>query len=485
MSKVKPDKSPSFPFYSFRDYLAWLDENDMLVHITEEVSNKWQTTAISREFFVSNGYGYAKVKPKIPFYENFVGYPGVRGCNLAYGHIDLVAAIMGTTREKIFQDYFAKMRKPVPPTTVEKAYFTENTFKGDEVDLYKIPLETTSSKQSGPFLTFWASTFKSPVTGEYAFGIYRHNVKSRKHVGMLVIPGQRTHRVYLEHKKEGRSMPITLVNAPPPACVLIAQARTPPGVSKLNFAGALQGAPVECVNTDVNQHPVPSTCEYVLEGEMPTDILEPEGPFGEFSGLYSMARDLPIINIKAMHVRDNPIYNSSWMGKPPSEGHLIGELMQNLGLTMMLRQLAPEVVAVRTISSWALMMAVVIDKKMKTKGTAARVASIAAALQPGSKTWIVVEDDVDYWSIEEILWAMATRWAPNRTIIYGPLPGWRLDPTERLQSGYPVEEGVRYVAIIDATEPMPPYDEYYKRGIVDIPEQVKENAKQIASKYLV
>ena len=424
----------SYPFRSIRDYLDWLDKNDYLLHVKDKVSNKWMTAAVGKELFARCGYGYG-ASPKAALYENLEGYPGTRSCNMIFGHIDFISAIVGSTREKLFEDLGKKIASPKPPIMVKEGLFMEKPFRENECDIYKeIPVETTNEKQAGPFFTLWCLSYKDPNINEYALSMARHQVKSERKLGVLLLPGQHLQEVYGKHKEMKENIPIALINSPPPTVILATQTRVPRKLWKMSVAGALQDEGIECVKTDINNLPVPATSEYVLEGEIVVDQLEDEGPFGTYTGYYDFPRKMPIINVKALYHRENPIYNTCVFGKPPSEGAFIGEIMMSFSLTQLYRTFCPEVKTVRMLSTYGLITVIALNKKLKMKGSVLRVGSLAAALQPGLKLCILVDDDIDCYSVEDILWAICTRWAPNKSQLIGPLPGF-LDPSERWQTG--------------------------------------------------
>jgi UbiD family decarboxylase len=188
---IAPDRKAEYPFSSMRDYLAWLEENDLMLTIEDEVSNKYETTAIGREMFVKGGSGYGPT-PKALLFTNIKGHPDAKTCTMLTGHIDFISKILGTTKENLYKVYLERVDKLKEMKVVSNGKFAENKYEGDEVDVEKtIPVEVSAEKQGGPYLTMWPSTFLDPEMGSYGLGIYRHMVQGKNASSILLLPGQR------------------------------------------------------------------------------------------------------------------------------------------------------------------------------------------------------------------------------------------------------------------------------------------------------
>jgi UbiD family decarboxylase len=272
-------------------------------------------------------------------------------------------------------------------------------------------------------------------------------------------------------------MPITLFNGGPQVTILASQLKAPRNITKMSLAGALHEESIECVKTDINDLPVPATSEFVIDAEISITELVDEGPYGTWTDYYDYVRKMPKMLIKAIYHRDDPIYQIAAF---PPEGRFSAEVMTGLSMTQIYKSFAPEVEAVRVLSSWGAMTLIALDKERKRKGSPMKVGLLAASVQPALKMCIITDNDYDYWNIDQILWTICMKWAPTKgTQLVGPLPGF-LVPTEKYETG---EDLLKYAVIIDATEPPAPYNEIYKRGIVDVPKEIKEKAKEILRKY--
>ncbi|MFQ6011793.1 MAG: UbiD family decarboxylase domain-containing protein, partial [Nitrososphaerales archaeon] len=235
------------PFPSLRTFLKRVEEHGFLQHVNTIVTNKWLTTAISADLFEKGGSGYG-ANPKAVMFDYLEAHQNMRTVSNLFGHVDLISLMMSSKRATIFDDYLEKVARPLPPQFFKDAPFLQNSYSGKQVDIGKIvPVETSAEKQTTPFLTLWSVIFEDPEDHTYSLVIYRLQVKSKNHTGLLTIKGQRTFKVIEKYAKMKKPMPIALVNGPPPTVTLASAMKAPSDVWKMDYAGALNGEGIDCI----------------------------------------------------------------------------------------------------------------------------------------------------------------------------------------------------------------------------------------------
>lgn len=461
-----------FPFKSLREYLQHLDENNDLLHVKGEVDPRWEIGFIHKQLHMKQG-------PAV-MYEKVKGFPGRRLVDHVLGTYDRCYAALNSTRDTVFNDYIKRTGKLVPPKVVEEAPFYEVVQKGAEVDLTKIPVPTWGEHDGGPYITCGALMARDPEIGFQNMAIYRIMVKGKNRTGVFIHMPKHVAYILAKYEQRGEPMPIAVAIGLDPLTLLCCEATIPYGVSEMDLWGALAGEPLECVRCQTNDLLVPATAEIVLEGFVLPDEREPEGPFGEFPGFYSGVYNSNVFHVERLLMRKDAIYQGMSVGRPPTEGTLIEGIMQCLESVKYLQESIPQVKAVRFLGTSSLQCVMALDKKVRYPGLARRAGNAlwTSHCGRGFKNIFVVDDDIDIYNDNDIWWAMATRFQGDRDIVTIPNTlGILLDPSERRSLGTDVKEvwdSLTCRTIFDCTEPLPPFDEGYKRGVVDQPKEVKE-----------
>lgn len=460
-----------FPFRSLRDFLTYLEGQGQVATIKGEVDPNWEIAFISKEVHMKQG-------PAL-LYENLKGYSGWRLADHVLGTYDRCFAALSTTREKAFDDYATRVSSLVTPKVIKDAPFKEVRLEGEGVDLSQLPVPRWGECDGGPYITSGAVMARDPEIGYQNMAIYRMQVKRKNTTGILIHMPQHIGHIQAKYEAKGQAMPLAVAIGVDPLISLCCEASVPYGVSELDVWGALAGQPLEVVQCETSDLLVPASAEIVLEGIVPPGVREPEGPFGEFTGYYSGVYNCHLFQVQRLFMRRDPIYQGMYVGRPPTEGILIEGLMQCLEAVRYLRESIPQVKAMRVLGTSAIQGVIAVDKKTPYPGLARRVGCAMWSSRCGHnfKNIVVVDDDIDIFSDADIWWAMATRFQGDRDLIVIPdTLGVLLDPSEvRLRAGE-VQELVSLTCrtIFDCTQPHPPFDEGYKRGVVDQPAEVKE-----------
>ena len=265
-------------------------------------------------------------------------------------------------------------------------------------------------------------------------------------------------------------MPIAIVIGTDPLTTLASLMPAAEQFDEMNYWGAFTGEPLQMVKCETSNILVPATAEIIIEGEIDPDKRILEGPFAEFPGYYSGNRMCPVIQVKAITMRKNPIYQYMYMGKPPSESHSIGHLLYDLELYRQLKPIVPEIVDVAVLSTWTLTTAVSLSKnaRLRTPGLEKRLGMAVKSVKAGYmvKNLFIVDDDVDVHNTHDVLWSFSVKFQPAKDItVVEDVPGILLDPSELCVGHGGKYSGHSSYAIFNCTDKLPPYDEGFQRGL--------------------
>ena len=467
------DKLPTF-YNDLREFLNELEDNGQLVRIKDEVNPEPDIAAAGRAAAnIKNG-------PAVLF-EKVKGYKYSVVTNV-HGSWANHALMMGMSKDAPIRDQFFELDRrwdkyPVAPTVVsrEEAPCKENEITED-INLFDIlPLYRINDQDGGFFLSKASIITGDPEYpddfGKQNVGTYRIQVKDKDKVAIqaLAMHDIAVQLEKAEAKNEPLPIAITLGNAP----MVTFMASTPVGYSQneYEFVGALQdGVPTPVVKADLYEHLyVPAGAEVVLEGYIIPRKRSVEGPFGEFPGSYSGSRLQCEIQIEKITHRTEPIFENLYLGIPWTEIDYLMALNTSVPLYKQLKETMPEVVAVNAMYTHG--MGVIISTKARYggygKGVAFRLLSTPHGM-PYSKIVIVVDEFVDPFNLEQVMWALTTRVKPSKDVsIIENCPGMPLDP-----SSFPA--GMHDKMIIDATTPVAPEPNPRETQLLDPPNGSEE-----------
>jgi UbiD family decarboxylase len=350
---------------------------------------------------------------------------------------------------------------PQKPVSVDDAAFLENSATGGDVDLAKLPAPFWHPKDGGPFIGSGSIVImRDPDSGWINASIYRVQVHGKTKV-TIQFDHQGRHGAIIAKKywDAGKSCPLAVVNGEDPALFIAGFEYLPAGQSEYDFAGAIKGAPIEVKAGPVTGLPLPARAEIILEGELksPSEETLPEGPFGEFTGYYAAdKRPCPVMEVTAIHHRNDPILLGSPPMKPPR--FHFGLPFRAAGIWSNLESAG--VTDVAGVWQHVAQLMTVVAIRQRYDGHAKRAALIAAAQSYMGRLVVVVDDDVDPSSLADVMWAIATRCEPSEQIdIVRGAWSSALDPR------IPAEEKLRGTtshskAIINACRPFAWIDKY-------------------------
>jgi len=420
-------------YRDLRDFLDQLEQRGQLRRIRTEIDPCLEMTEICDRTLRAGGPALLFEHPKghrIPVLGNLFGTPERVALGMgeeSVGALREVGVLLSQLKEpeppKGMKDAWDKLpvfRKvlDMAPKKVRGAACQQHVLEGDAVDLSSIPVQTCWPGDAGPLITWGLVVTRGPEKTRQNLGIYRMQVIGRNRVIMRWLAhrgGALDFRDWqLAHP--GEPFPVAVALGADPATILGAVTPVPDSLSEYAFAGLLRGGRTEvaaCVGSDLQ---VPAGAEFVLEGHIHPDDTAPEGPFGDHTGYYNEVDDFPVFTIDRITHRDNPIYHSTYTGRPPDEPAILGVALNEVFVPILRRQF-PEIVDFYLPPEGCSYRMAVVSMKKQYAGHAKRVMfGVWSFLRQFmyTKFVIVTDDDVDVRDWQDVIWAMTTRMDPVR-----------------------------------------------------------------------
>lgn len=440
-------------YKDLRGFLDLLESENQLLRVKEEVMPEPDISAIGRATPDMDSAPAVMI-------ENIKGYNTPLVLNV-HGSWQNHALMLGLPKNTSIKDQFFNLKEkwdkyPIGPEWIDKkdAPVKENVItQEDGINLFDVlPLFRINEADAGFYLSKALIVSKDPDKpdnyDEQNIGTYRVQVKGKDKVGIQPIPFHdiAVHLQHAEEKDEPLPIAICLGNDP----VLSFMASTPIEYvqSEYDFAGALKGEPIELTKSEHGNLDIPARSEIVLEGYIEPRKREIEGPFGEFPGSYSGARRQPTVKITKITHRTNPIFENLYLGMPWTEIDYLMALNTSLPLYKQLKRDFPEVEAVNAMYTHGI--GTIVSTKSPLggygKAVAMRLLSTPHGM-PYTKVAIIVDEFVDPFNLEQVMWAITTRVRPDKDVFKVPAaPGMPLDPSSE-------PAGMHTKLVIDATTP--------------------------------
>ncbi len=427
------------PYDDMRQFLTALEEAGELARVTRPVDTRFEIAAGIRHISDTRGPAlwFASVKGH--------DMPVVGGLfssrSKALLALEVSDPAEGNAR---FQH---GLRHPIPPELGDDGPCQDVVIRGDDVDLFDLPLPVYSEKDGGAYVTVALELSKDPVDRSVNASVYRVMRVGRNRFAVMshVFQGLGTHMAKAE--KRGEPLDVAIVNGCDPVLLYASQAKVPQGVNELTIAGGIRGEAVSVVKGVTVDLEVPATAEIVIEGRvLPGERVE-EGPFGEFTGYYGPAEPNPVLEVTAITHRRDPIFLAGMTGVPPTDNHVLKSFAYESQLYERLRETFPEITAVAFPEWGGVQYAAVIALEQRYKAQARHVILSALGDSSRPKLVIVVDADIDVHDTDAVNWAIITRSQPAEDIVVVPrIAGGPLDPSAP-------EKEVISVWGIDATRP--------------------------------
>ncbi|MBT6829548.1 MAG: UbiD family decarboxylase, partial [Rhodospirillaceae bacterium] len=308
------------------------------------------------------------------------------------------------------------------PKSVSAGACQEIVWTGDDIDLARLPIQTCWPGEPAPLITWPLVVTRGPGSSRedgYNLGIYRMQVTGRDTTLMRWLRhrgGAQQHRRWAEEKRE--PLPAAVVIGADPGVILAAVTPVPETLSEYQFAGLLRGRKVELVKCKTVPLAVPAEAEIVIEGHVSLDDYGPEGPYGDHTGYYNSVEQFPRFTVSAITMRQDPIYLSTFTGRPPDEPSILGQALNEIFVPLLAQQF-PEIVDFWLPPEACSYRIAVVSIKKAYPGHAKRVMmGIWSYLRQFMYTkWvIVVDDDINVRDWKDVMWAVSTRMDPARDI---------------------------------------------------------------------
>ena len=312
-----------------------------------------------------------------------------------------------------------KSHEPIPPRTVDDGPVMENVDRDGDVDLLKFPVPIHHEHDGGRYIgTACGVVTRDPDSGRINIGTYRVQVNGPDVATSYISNGKQGRIQRDKYLKAGKPCPMAIIVGIDPATYIAARYTLSDQVPELDWAGGLVGRPIDCIEGELTGLPFPAHSEIVLEGEVLPDETAPEGPFGEWTGYYAGgAREEPVIRIKRVYYRNDPILTCAASQKPP-HSHLFERcFIRSAGLLDSLEGAGiPDVKGVWVHQAGAGRTFVVVAIKQRYFGHANQAGLVASQVNPTGyvgRYVVVVDDDIDPTDMHDVIWAMGTRSDPK------------------------------------------------------------------------
>jgi 4-hydroxy-3-polyprenylbenzoate decarboxylase len=339
------------------------------------------------------------------------------------------------------------------PKEVSSAPCQDVVWEGKDVDLSRLPVQTCWPGDAGPLITWGLTVTRGPAKPRQNLGIYRQQVIAPNKVIMRWLAHRGGALDFREHlmAHAGKPFPIAVALGADPATILAAVTPLPDTLGEYQFAGLLRGARTELVKCIGSGLQVPASSEIVLEGVIHPDETAVEGPFGDHTGYYNEVERFPVFNIERITLRRDPIYHSTYTGKPPDEPSMLGVALNEVFVPLLTRQF-PEITDFYLPPEGCSYRMAVVSMKKQYPGHAKRVMfGIWSFLRQFmyTKFIVVCDDDIDVRDWKAVIWAITTRVDPARDTLIA-----ENTPIDYLDFASPVS-GLGSKMGIDATNKWP------------------------------
>lgn len=407
----------------YRGLRDWVDRVDRMGELLRINGAHWDREMGSiTQLLTERSKGTA---PAILF-DEVPGYP--KGFRTLYGQFSTmkrIALTLGLPLEyerkcDIVKAYHARIQslKLMKPRFVNKGPVLDHVLEGDDVDVLKFPVPVHHELDTSRFIgTADCVITKDPDADWFNLGAYRCQVYDGKTIGCQITEGKhgRIHRD--KYFERGQSMKVVVVCGQDPLLYMLSASPLPEGVSELEFAGGIRGEPIEVVKGPYTGFPIPADAEIAVEGEVVPGNVKAEGPFGEWMGYISDdVVPRPYIDVKTVLYRDDPILTCAPQHKPVDETGLLKGIAGAAEIWKALDACGlPEILGVWNHEAGPATRFTVIQIRQRYPGHSRNVLHVASSCSAGAyngKWTVVVDEDIDCSDLEQVLWAMCTRFDP-------------------------------------------------------------------------
>jgi len=423
-------------FKDLREFIDLLEQAGELKRVKAEVDPYLEITEISDRTLRAGGPALLFENPKgssVPLLANLFG--NTKRVAMAMGQEDLeglrdVGRLLAFLKEpsppKGWRDLWQSLPSyknvlNMPPAVRKSAPCQEVVVEEDDVDLGFLPVQTCWPGDVGPLVTWPLVITRGPEKERQNLGIYRMQVIGRNKLIMRWLShrgGALDFREW-QQKHPGQGFPVSIAIGADPATILATVTPVPDTLSEYAFAGLLRNSKTEVVKSLTNDLQIPASAEIVLEGVIEPDEMADEGPYGDHTGYYNEVERFPVFTVRKMTHRKDPIYHSTYTGRPPDEPAMLGVALNEVFVPLLQKQY-PEITDFYLPAEGCSYRMAIVSMKKQYPGHAKRVMmGVWSFLRQFmyTKFVVVVDDDVNVRQWEDVIWAITTRMDPARDTV--------------------------------------------------------------------
>lgn len=420
-------------YTDLRDFIDQLEKRGELKRISTPVDPNLEMTEICDRTLRGGG-------PALLF-ENPIGFDTPVLANL-FGTPERVAMGMGENSVEALREVgklLAFLKEPEPPKGLKDAWSKLPIFKqvlnmapklvskascqdvvlqGDKVDLRSLPIQTCWPKDAAPLITWPLVISRGPNKERQNLGIYRMQLLGPNKLIMRWLSHRGGALDFREWQQQhpGEPFPVSVALGADPATILGAVTPIPDTLSEYAFAGLLRGDKTKVCKSISNDLQVPASAEFVLEGFIYPDEMADEGPYGDHTGYYNEVDRFPVFTVETITHRKDPIYHSTYTGRPPDEPAVLGVALNEVFVPILQKQF-PEIVDFYLPPEGCSYRLAIVTIKKQYPGHAKRVMlGVWSFLRQFmyTKFVIVTDDDINARDWKDVIWAITTRMDPAR-----------------------------------------------------------------------
>lgn len=458
------------PQYDKQDLRSFLTEYeashpDQVMRVSQEVALDYDTVALAFEL-------EARKQSPVLIFDNVTGSRFPVLMNL-FGARDRYAAALGVTVQQLPQAWASTDTRPIPPDVLTTGPVKDVVLTGNDVDLAYLPIMRNFVEDGGPYVTNAMFIAKDPETGVRNASFHRLHVKGKTRFGTSL----HSRRHLWNYARKAKAMGLTelpvvvVIGCHPLITIGSGLWKGPIDADEYEAAGGFLGEPLKVVEGVTGPVEIPAFAEIAIEGRLLLDADEDEGPFGEFTGYASERSTRHALEVTGILHRKDAFYHTIVGGISDEHTMLLG-ISQEARQLKTLRVQYPNVTAVHYPKSGTCLLHVYVSVKDPAPGEARNIALAALGDNLSLKLVVVVDDDIDVFNEQQVIWAMATRFQADtdtETIKVGM--GAILDPSNHA--------GQTAKLIIDATIKKKPFPRRHS-----LPPEATEGARRLADALL-
>ena len=427
---------------SLRGFLAQVERElpDEVLRVTEPVSTRLDITSLVYELERMG-------RNPLVVFEKVEGHAMPVVTNVA-GSRKLLALALGVSPAELPTAFRERCTRYLPVERVNRPEWHDVTIEGDDIDLARLPIPLHFDIDAAPYITAGQLTARDPETGVDTTGFHRFMLKGRNRLGVSLHSRRRMWEFHRRAEAKGQNLPAAITLGIHPLHYMGSMVYAyPPHVRKFEIIGGLFGEPYRVARCGTADIEVPAAAEIVIEGEVLAHEREPEGPFSEFTGYASYRSTQNVFVAHRIRMRRDAMFHSVTSGM--SRDHILISCITREGeILNALRRNLPNVRAVHVPHTTCGAFMAFISMKKIAEGEPQLAIMAALGTEQYTKYVIVVDDDVDIFNINDVMWALATRMRADKDIVFIPgAKGAILDPTSDPETFTLTKMG------IDATRP--------------------------------